>query len=93
MNFKMNTRDSIKQYISFCKHLVKTWQYLGVPDVSQMDNEMSVQAVGVINIAFLRLCGFNCFWESIWYLFLKESLAGIHMLRVLMTPGRRKLAG
>ena len=30
-----------KQSISLCKHLLVTWENLGIPDVSQMDNEMS----------------------------------------------------
>ena len=32
---------SDKQTISLCKHLVKTWRNMGVPDISQMDNEMA----------------------------------------------------
>lgn len=33
-----------KQTISLCRHLVETWRSMGIPNVSQMDNEMA--AVG-----------------------------------------------
>jgi transposase len=32
---------SNKRSISLCKHLVETWRNMGVPNVSQMDNEMA----------------------------------------------------
>jgi hypothetical protein len=35
-----------KQTISLCKHLVETWGFMGVPEVSQMDNEMSATGGG-----------------------------------------------
>ncbi len=35
-----------KQTISLCKHLLETWQYMGVPTVSQMDNEMCATGGG-----------------------------------------------
>jgi len=35
-----------KQTLSLCKHLVKTWQFMGVPAVSQMDNEMAATGGG-----------------------------------------------
>jgi putative transposase len=35
-----------KQAISLCKHLVKTWQYIGIPYVSQVDNEMAATGGG-----------------------------------------------
>lgn len=44
-----------KQSISLCKHLLVTWENLGIPDVSQMDNEMS--ATGGCR---LRLYDFIC---------------------------------
>ena len=30
-----------KQSISLCRHLLETWKNLGIPEVSQMDNEMA----------------------------------------------------
>jgi len=35
-----------KQTISLCKHLVKTWRFMGIPKVSQMDNEMAATGGG-----------------------------------------------
>src|SRR4030043_441006 len=35
-----------KQTISLCKHLVETWQFMGVSNVSQMDNEMAATGGG-----------------------------------------------
>ncbi len=35
-----------KQTISLCKHLVETWRFMGVPNVSQMDNEMAATGGG-----------------------------------------------
>ncbi len=35
-----------KQTISLCKHLVETWRNLGMPEVSQMDNEMAASGGG-----------------------------------------------
>lgn len=35
-----------KQTISFCRHLVETWQNLGIPRVSQLDNEMAAAGGG-----------------------------------------------
>jgi putative transposase len=35
-----------KQTISFCRHLVETWRYLGLPEVSQVDNEMATSGGG-----------------------------------------------
>ena len=40
---------SNKQTISLCKHLVETWQFIGVPEVSQMDNEMAATGGGRYN--------------------------------------------
>jgi len=37
---------SDKQTISLCKHLVKAWRYMGIPSISQMDNEMSATGGG-----------------------------------------------
>jgi hypothetical protein len=37
---------SDKQTISLCKHLVETWRFMGVPKVSQMDNEMAATGGG-----------------------------------------------
>ena len=30
-----------KQSISLCRHLLETWKNMGIPEISQMDNEMS----------------------------------------------------
>lgn len=35
-----------KQTISLCKHLIETWQHMGLPNVSQMDNEMAATGGG-----------------------------------------------
>ncbi|OOP56661.1 MAG: hypothetical protein AYP45_07865 [Candidatus Brocadia carolinensis] len=35
-----------KQSVSLCKHLLETWRNLGIPDVSQMDNEMAATGGG-----------------------------------------------
>lgn len=35
-----------KQTISLCEHLVDTWQNMGIPEVSQMDNEMAASGGG-----------------------------------------------
>ncbi len=35
-----------KQTISMCKHLVETWGFMGIPEVSQMDNEMAATGGG-----------------------------------------------
>ena len=35
-----------KQSISLCKHLLETWRNIGIPDVSQMDNEMAATGGG-----------------------------------------------
>ena len=35
-----------KQTISLCKHLIETWRFMGVPRVSQMDNEMAATGGG-----------------------------------------------
>lgn len=35
-----------KQTISLCRHLVETWRYIGIPRVSQMDNEMAATGGG-----------------------------------------------
>jgi transposase InsO family protein len=37
---------SDKQTISLCKHLVEAWRYMGIPIVSQMDNEMAAAGGG-----------------------------------------------
>lgn len=37
---------SDKQTISLCRHLLETWRYIGIPKVSQMDNEMSATGGG-----------------------------------------------
>lgn len=37
---------SDKQTISLCKHLVETWRFMGVPMVSQVDNEMAATGGG-----------------------------------------------
>jgi transposase len=37
---------SDKQTISLCKHLVETWRFMGIPQVSQMDNEMAATGGG-----------------------------------------------
>jgi len=35
-----------KQTISLCRHLVETWRSIGIPKVSQMDNEMAAAGGG-----------------------------------------------
>lgn len=35
-----------KQSVSLCKHLLETWRTMGVPKVSQMDNEMAAAGGG-----------------------------------------------
>lgn len=35
-----------KQTISFCRHLVEAWRFMGVPEASQMDNEMAATGGG-----------------------------------------------
>ena len=35
-----------KQTISLCRHLVDSWRFMGLPKVSQMDNEMSASGGG-----------------------------------------------
>lgn len=35
-----------KQTISLCKHLLETWGFMGIPEVSQMDNEMAATGGG-----------------------------------------------
>ena len=37
---------SDKQTISLCRHLIETWRFMGIPEVSQMDNEMSATGGG-----------------------------------------------
>lgn len=37
---------SDKQTISFCRHLINTWQIMGVPKISQVDNEMAATGGG-----------------------------------------------
>jgi transposase len=37
---------SDKQTISLCKHLVETWRFMGIPSVSQVDNEMAAAGGG-----------------------------------------------
>lgn len=67
---------SDKQAISFCKHLVKTWQYLGVPDVSQMDNEMSATGGGRYKYSISQVIRFHL-------------LLGVHMVFIPQgEPGR-----
>ena len=65
-----------KQTISLCRHLLETWRYLGIPRVSQMDNEMSAVGGGRYQFSisqFIRL-----------HLFL-----GIHMVFIPQgEPGR-----
>ena len=35
-----------KQTISLCRHLVEAWRYMGVPNISQVDNEMAATGGG-----------------------------------------------
>jgi transposase InsO family protein len=35
-----------KQTISLCRHMVATWRFMGIPSVSQMDNEMAATGGG-----------------------------------------------
>ena len=40
------TQFTDKQTISLCRHLVETWRFIGIPIVSQMDNEMAATGGG-----------------------------------------------
>jgi len=47
-----------KQTLSLCRHLVEAWRYLGIPHVSQMDNEMAAAGGGRYQFSisqFIRL--------------------------------------
>jgi putative transposase len=47
-----------KQTLSLCRHLVEAWRYLGIPRVSQMDNEMAAAGGGRYQFSisqFIRL--------------------------------------
>jgi len=47
-----------KQTLSLCRHLVEAWRYLGIPWVSQMDNEMAAAGGGRYQFSisqFIRL--------------------------------------
>jgi len=35
-----------KQTLSLCRHLIDAWQFMGIPEVSQMDNEMAAAGGG-----------------------------------------------
>lgn len=35
-----------KQTLSLCRHLIDVWQFMGIPEVSQMDNEMAAAGGG-----------------------------------------------
>jgi len=35
-----------KQALSLCRHLIDAWQFMGIPEVSQMDNEMAAAGGG-----------------------------------------------
>ncbi len=65
-----------KQTLSLCRHLLETWRYLGIPRVSQMDNEMSAVGGGRYQFSisqFIRL----------------HLLLGIHMVFIPQgEPGR-----
>jgi transposase len=42
----LSSQFTDKQTISLCRHLVETWRSLGIPKVSQMDNEMAAAGGG-----------------------------------------------
>jgi putative transposase len=46
---------SDKQTISLCKHLVEAWRYMGIPSISQMDNEMSATGGGRYPYSFSQV--------------------------------------
>ncbi len=70
------SQSTNKQTLSLCRHLVETWRYLGVPKVSQMDNEMSAVGGGRYQFSisqFIRL----------------HLLLGVHMVFIPQgEPGR-----
>ena len=35
-----------KQTLSLCRHLIDVWQFMGIPEISQMDNEMAAAGGG-----------------------------------------------
>jgi len=65
-----------KQTLSLCLHLIETWRYLGIPRVSQADNEMSAVGGGRYQFSisqFIRL----------------HLLLGVHMVFIPQgEPGR-----
>jgi transposase len=44
-----------KQSLSLCRHLVDTWEFMGIPDVSQMDNEMAAAGGGRYNYSISQV--------------------------------------
>lgn len=65
-----------KQTLSLCRHLLESWRFLGIPQASQMDNEMS--AVGGGRYQF-----------SISQFIRMHLLLGIHMVFIPQgEPGR-----
>ena len=44
-----------KQTLSLCKHLVNTWEFMGIPAVSQMDNEMAAAGGGRYNYSISQV--------------------------------------
>jgi len=72
--FKSQFSD--KQTISLCKHLVETWRFMGIPKVSQMDNEMSATGGGR-------------YPYSIFHVIRLHLLMGIHLVFIPQgEPGR-----
>jgi len=52
------SQSTNKQTLSLCLHLIESWRFLGVPRVSQMDNEMSAAGGGRYQFSisqFIRL--------------------------------------
>ncbi len=52
------SQSTNKQTLSLCLHLIETWRFLGIPLVSQMDNEMSAAGGGRYQFSisqFIRL--------------------------------------
>src|SRR4030066_426105 len=61
-----------KQTISLCRHLVEAWRFLGIPRVSQMDNEMCATGGGRYSYSLSQVIRLHL-------------LLGIHM--VFIPPG------
>ena len=81
-----------KQTISLCRHLVDSWRFMGLPRVSQMDNEMSATGGGRYRYSLSQVIRFHLLL-GIHFLFIPpgepgrnaavESFNGLWQKRVL----------